>query len=197
MRRSLPALAALTGAALLAAGCGGSKSSTSSVAEKGSVPESASLAPGDATAFVTIDTDSASEGWANVDRLVALVPGARKALDGSLASSLSEDGLTWKKDVRPALGKELVIVVTHDNKPILLLQPGDQAAFERLAHSGTDRPVLAEIEGWQAAADTQADLDAYRKALSTGTIEKSDGSAPRWRASPATRSPAATSTART
>lgn len=139
------------------------------------MPESASLAPGDATAFVTIDTDSASEGWANVDRLVALVPGARKALDGSLASSLSEDGLTWKKDVRPALGKELVIVVTHDNKPILLLQPGDQAAFERLAHSGTDRPVLAEIEGWQAAADTQADLDAYRKALSTGTIEKSDG----------------------
>jgi hypothetical protein len=138
------------------------------------VPDSAALAPADATAFVTIDTDTTSEGWANTGHLVDLVPGARKALDRALASGVGDNGLTWGKDIRPALGKELVVVLTHDNKPIVLLQPGDKAAFRRVADSGPDKAFIAEVEGWQAAAGTQGDLDAYRKALAGGTIQGND-----------------------
>lgn len=170
-RRALPTLAALLATVLLVAGCGGSDSGDSATPATGTVPASAFLAPADATAFITVNTDVGSQAWADAGKLVDLVPGARKAVDQIVAD---RNGPSWAKDVRPMLGKELVVVVTKDNKPIVLLQPADEAAFERVVRSSDDTVVIGEVDGWRIAAQTRGAIDAYTRALGAGTIESSE-----------------------
>lgn len=171
LRRAIPTLAALVASALLVAGCGGSDGGDSASSSSGTVPASASLAPADATAFVTVNTDVGSEAWADAGKLVDLVPGARKMVDGIVADM---DGLKWEEDVRPMLGPELVVVVTKDNKPVVLMQPKDEAAFQRVVESGDGTAAIGEVDGWKVAGEDQASIDAYTAALDAGTIESSE-----------------------
>lgn len=166
-RRVILAVVALLASSLLAAGCGGAGGGDGGASAAGSVPASASLAPADATAFVTVSTDVDGKAWRDAGALVDLVPGVRRAVDG-LADD--RDGLSWARDVRPMLGRELVVVVTRDAKPILLVQPRDEAAFERVVRAGDESVVVGEVDGWTAAAPDRASLDAYTAALAAGTI---------------------------
>ena len=90
--------------ALVAAGCGSSNAATGS-------DSTSSLAPKDAGAFVVIDTDQASAQWKNAEALLAKIPGSEKSLDGALSQIGGAKGLDFKKDVAPAFGKQLVVVV--------------------------------------------------------------------------------------
>jgi hypothetical protein len=168
MRTGLLLLGAALCAALIGSGCAASTERT------GSVPESARLAPADALAFVTVLTDDSSEQWQNAERLLSLLPDARSELIGTVRTELNESDLTWKDDLAPALGDELVVVVSADRKPVLLVQPESTEALAALIAESKEPVVQGAVSDWTALAETQADLDAYRKALNRGTLEGVD-----------------------
>lgn len=163
--RPLTAASILSALALLASGCG------SSAQQAGSVPDSAKLAPADAVAFVTLVTDDSSEQWEKADRLLALFPDARAELVESVQEELAQDDLTWEEDVAPALGDELVVVVTAEQTPVVLLQPESEERLEALLAKSDDAPVSGTVSGWTALAETQAELDAYLAAVDRATLE--------------------------
>lgn len=151
--------------ALALTGCGASTDAT------GSVPESAKLAPANSLAFVTVVTDASSEQWKKADRLLGLFPDARVEVLGAVRTELEAEDLTWEDDVAPALGDELVVVVTADQKPVLLVQPESTEALAALLAGSEDPIVQGAVSDWTALAETQAELDAYRAALGRGTLE--------------------------
>ena len=155
---------------LLAVGCGGAKTSTTS-----SVPASAKQAPADALAFVSLNTDLSSDQWTNAQALADLFPSMKATLTKSIDSALAAQKLDWKTDVEPALGPELVVVVTADSKPVILLQPADEAKLDHLLSLDTGtKPVKGKVGDWTALAQTQADIDAYSAALGRGTLDTVD-----------------------
>jgi Protein of unknown function (DUF3352) len=160
---------AVTGT-LVAAGCGGAENA----AAVGAIPASASLAPADAAAFVTLNTDESSAQWKKADKILSLFPSARTGLTGAVADALSENGVTWADDVAPALGPEVVVVVTADKKPIFLTKPDDEAKLKALLGKSDQSTVLGEVDGWAAVAETQGELDAYAAAVERGTLETVD-----------------------
>lgn len=159
------ALLAAVALAVVVAGCGSSTERT------GSVPESASVAPADALGFVTLVTDDSSEQWKNADRLLGLFPDARTEVLGAVRTELTKEDLTWADDVAPALGDELVVVVTADRKPVLLVQPERKEALAALLANSDDPVVQGTVSDWTALAETQAVLDAYDASLARGTLD--------------------------
>jgi hypothetical protein len=150
---------------LTVAGCAATSEDT------GDVPETAALAPADATAFVTLVTDESSEQWENADRLLGLFPALRSQLLESIRTELAQEDLTWTSDVAPALGDELVVVVTADRKPVVLLQPENEERLAALIAKSDEPLVQGTVDDWTVLAATQADIDAYRAALGRGALE--------------------------
>jgi Protein of unknown function (DUF3352) len=166
-RRAFP-LVSLLAVVALVTGCAGAKTSASSI------PESASLAPADALAYVTLTTDADASQWKQAERLLDRIPGARDALSGSVGNVLQGQGVDWHDDVAPALGPELVVVATAGKQPVVLVQPEDAAKLDGLLAKSTAKPVEATVDGWTALAQTQAALDAYRAALAKGSLDVVD-----------------------
>ena len=163
--RCLSLLAALVALGVLASGCGGAQTSTE-------IPESASLAPVDAVVYATIVTDDDSSQWQKAASVLERIPGTRDGLADAIESALAEDGLDWKRDVAPALGPEVVIVVTAQRRPIVLLEPESETKLEALLDASDEAVVRGEIDGRAVLAEKDADLTAYRAALERGTIEE-------------------------
>jgi hypothetical protein len=180
-RRAIPALVLLAAAlAFATAGCGGAAESGG-----GDVPDSAALAPADALAFATLTTDESSGQWTQASNLVARLPGGSRDLAAELTSALDEQGLTWQDDVAPALGPEVVLVVTHDRKTIVLTKPDDRAKLTALI-AKSDQPVArGTVDGWTALAEQQTDLTAYEASLARGTLAGDDSLAAGFEALPA------------
>jgi Protein of unknown function (DUF3352) len=155
-------------ALLAVSGCGGEKTAASEL------PASASLAPKDAIAFLTIVSDEGSEQWQRGDRLLGMFPGARASFVAEIENDLADEGLSWSKDVAPALGSELVVVVTAGKKPVVLTQPDDADALQTLARKADEPVVTGEVSGWTAIAETQAVLDAYRAGVEQGSLADVD-----------------------
>ena len=166
--RALP-IACLLASLILATGCAGASSTASSI------PESASLAPADALAYATVSTDESSDQWKNATSLLERIPGAENGVSGSIGSALGEQGVDWAKDVRPAIGPELVVVATADQQPIVLVQPSDEAKLDALLAKGDTNYVRGEVDGWEALAQSDAALAGYRAALDKGTLEGVEG----------------------
>jgi hypothetical protein len=164
--RLLTAVSAFAALALLASGCG------TATEQAGSVPESAKLAPRDAIAYMSFLSDEGSDQWKNADRLLALFPGARESLVGELESELEADGLTWSEDVAPALGPEIALVVTGDRGFVALTQPDDEQALAALLQASDEPSVTDTVSGWTVVAEKQAHIDAYRRALSRGSLDE-------------------------
>ena len=162
--RPLHALVAIA-FVLVVAGCAAAPDET------GSVPATAGLAPADAIAFVTLVTDESSEQWENADRLLGLFPDARSELLDSIRTELAQENLSWTSDVAPALGDELVVVVTADRKPVVLLQPESDERLRALIAKSDQPPAKGTVDDWTVLAETQADIDSYRAALGRGTLE--------------------------
>ncbi len=156
----------LVGAALAVAGCGGSET-----AADGSVPSSARLAPADALGFVTLNTDEGSAQWEQAEALLDLFPGAREAVLDEVGEALSDEGLTWDGDVAPALGPEVVVVMTVGRQPVVLTQPDDGAKLDALLEQGDQQLARSTVDGWTALAQDQATLDAYAAAVERGTLD--------------------------
>jgi hypothetical protein len=166
-RRALPVLC-LLGALALVTGCAGAKSTASSI------PDSASLAPADALAYATVVTDEGSDQWKNASRLLERIPGALNGVSSSIDTALGRQGVDWTSDIEPAIGPELVVVATAGKQPVVLVQPSDEAKLDALLAKSDTPSVHAEVDGWEAVAQTQAALDAYRAALAKGTLDDVD-----------------------
>jgi hypothetical protein len=157
--RVIPAV--LAAAALLAvlAGCG----------ESGSAGGSPSAVPADVTAYVSVDTTFEGGQWRAVSELLTRFPEG----EGELDELLDE------KELRDALGPEAVFAVlpgavgSEAEPPVVMLtQPDDLAAFERLLEEGD--AARAEMRGWQVVAEDEGVLDRYRQALEGPSLEGSE-----------------------
>jgi hypothetical protein len=161
MRRLLPFLAL----AALLAGCG-SAAKTSS--RGGSIPAGASVVRAGVVAFVAVDSDTGSSQWKQLDELAQKFPGRDQAV-AKLKQQLTDQGVDYETDVKPALGPELdVAVVSAGNesstKAVALTKPDDPAKFKALVaklnakDSSGDRAVYREVDGWYALSDSQASI---------------------------------------
>src|SRR5690349_13584028 len=103
MRRLLPVLAL----AALLAGCGSTPKSSST---GGSVPAGASEVRAGALAFVSLNSDLGSDQWQQLDKLAQKFPGRDKAV-AQLKQQLTEQGVDYDQDVKPALGPEVDVAV--------------------------------------------------------------------------------------
>ncbi|MFL5946593.1 MAG: DUF3352 domain-containing protein [Gaiellaceae bacterium] len=162
----------LVAAAFLAAGCGGTTSSPASAAD---------IVPASAPVFLALDTDRDSTQWQQVNALAGAFPDKQHAVD-SFKRSLSEDGLDWDDDLEPALGSEVDLVMldfAHPDHTVGLLQPRDEAAFERAVergnkHGGSEQVFYETFRGWTVVANSQAAIDAFEQASDRASKTLSD-----------------------
>jgi hypothetical protein len=161
VRRPLPFLAL----AALLAGCG---SSSKTASTGGSVPAGASVVRAGVAAFVSVDSDTSSSQWQQLDDLAQKFPGRDQALS-KLKQQLTQQGVDYDRDVKPALGPEVDVAVvsagTGDSaKAVALTKPDDPAKFKALVaklnakDSSGNRAVYRERDGWYALSDRQASI---------------------------------------
>jgi hypothetical protein len=131
--------------------------------------------PATAPVFVAIDTDPTSSQWKTVNDLADKFPDKQKAVE-SAKKSMGKDGLDWDRDVKPALGPEIDVVVLdleHPDELVALMQPKDKGAFERAVKKGNaksaakDKLFSEEFRGWEVMADKTSTIDAFKQASQT------------------------------
>ena len=159
---------ALVVGALLLAGCGGGA---------GAGASAASVAPPDTLGFVEVDTDLESDQWQAVQELMDRFPN-RPQLVELLNEQLREESLEYERDVAPALGETVAFVFNGADEEdlVVLTQPDDDAKFDaliaELEEQGDDDLVTGEVDGWRAASESQALIDALADA--DGSLAEDD-----------------------
>ena len=121
--------------------------------------------------FVALDTDLSSSQWQAVDKLASKFPDKQKAVD-SINKQLLKRGLDWDRDLKPALGPELDLVMldfAHPDETVALMQPKDEGAFERAVKKGnagdpSSKVVYEKFRGWTLMSDKQTAIDAFKQA---------------------------------
>jgi len=148
-------------------GCGAKTEPSSSL------PSGADFAPAGSVLYVTGVTDPSSSQWQKADELLGRFPG-RDELLASARKDLAKDGLTWERDVKPALGDELNLVLLSYKDPehnfVGFTKPRDEAKFAKVLESGkpADRLVHRKIDGWTVFADNERALDNFATAQAAG-----------------------------
>ena len=166
---------ALTVAAfvLLATGCGGS-SAPGGAAE---------VVPGDAAFYAVVDTDFEGGQLDAVQELASRFPDGEDLLGRIVQEIESESGeeLDFEQDVDPALGPEVALVVLapepnagDDGTVVVLTQPDDEEALQRLIEKGDEPAVSRAVGDWHAISEDDAALDRYEAALEGGRLADSD-----------------------
>lgn len=150
--------------ALATAGCGGAA---------GSGPDGAAEAPANATFFVAVDTDFESTQWDNARTLVAKFPDGDRAVD-FLLDQLSEDGVDFEADVKPALGPEVDIVgfdlAAGEQNIVGLTQPKDEQKLRELLEKGDEPVVVRRIGEWTAFAENDEIINRFMDARDEGRL---------------------------
>jgi hypothetical protein len=156
--------------ALAAAGCG-------SETKKSELPAGAAFAPASAAAYIAGVTDPSSEQWRNADHLLSRFPGRSKLLD-ELRKEFRKDGLSWERDIKPALGPDINVVwldfADGGDNVVGYAKPKDRAKFIKLLESGDDPTAFREIEGWTVFADKKKQLDRFAAARRSGSLADDD-----------------------
>ena len=149
--------------------------------------------PADVFVYASVDTDFDGEGWAALEEFAARFPGGDNLMQ-SLADDLGdEEGLDFENDVKPALGDEVALVVldapaapeleaappgsefySDEEQVVILLQPEDEAAFQRLLEKSNMPPVTDQVDDWTVVAETQESLDAFRERLDGPRLDGSE-----------------------
>jgi hypothetical protein len=144
------------------AGCGGTTNPSSGAAD---------IVPASVPLFVAINSDSSSSQWQTVNELANKFPDKQKAVD-SIKQQLQKKGLDWERDLKPALGPELDVVMldfAHPDETVALMQPKDEGAFERAVKKGntadsSSKLVYEKFHGWTVMSDKQAAIDSFKQA---------------------------------
>jgi len=164
MMRLIPC-GVLVAIALAVSGCGTTK-------QAGSVPDGAEFAPASSAVYISGITDPNSSQWEKADKLLGRFPGREKLL-ASFRKDLRKDNLTWERDVKPALGDELNLVLLSfedpDHNYVFFTKPKDEAKFNKLLESGDDDDfqVHRKIDGWTVFADNKRSLENFEQAQSS------------------------------
>jgi Protein of unknown function (DUF3352) len=181
-------IALLAALAVAASGCGGGGKSGAS-SESG-----ASIVTGNALAFVSVDSELDSSQWEKVDDLSRKFPGRDKAL-AALKKELAGQNVEWDRDIDPALGPEVDVVVARGptlekTAVAFLTKPDDPDKFRQLVKKidstdgdGSTPTAVREVDGWYLAAENEAAIDRVLKgsgdALSdNGTFDDALGELP-------------------
>lgn len=147
-------LAAIAVLAVLAAGCGGGGGSSSST-------DAASVVPGDALAFATIDTDASSSQVSSALDILDKFPIKARA-ERQLRAAIRRQGVDLHTLTTTA-GSEVDVAVLRVNGqpvPVGFAKPSDEKAFDaQLEKAGSKHDT---IDGWTVFADRQAELDAVK-----------------------------------
>jgi hypothetical protein len=163
------AVALVTGLAVTAAGCGGSSNASSAAG--------ADVAPASARLFISVNTDFEGDQIKTFRTLLDKFPGSDGLLRMALAE-LEQEDVDFERDVKPALGPELDIVVldlgqdgeASNPEVVALLQPGDPAKLDVLLEKDRDGTptVKEEVDGWTVLAENQASIDRFKQMRSSG-----------------------------
>jgi hypothetical protein len=129
------------------------------------------MVPGDTAAYVAVDSDLDSSQWTTLDSLVSQIPGARSAVLDTVSKGLESQDITFDEDVAPALGPVVVVTVSAAGDVVALTQPEDSAKLQQLVATTGEPLVTADVDGWTAVAESQADIDAYRQSLARGALD--------------------------
>jgi hypothetical protein len=161
-RLRILALAPLAVLVLFSAGCGGAQNTGLSAAP------GAQLVRDDTLVFVSVNTDTSSSQWRQLDTLSQKFPGRDQAI-AQLERNLAGQGVSYQNDIKPALGPEFDFVLgtgggsLNDMTAIGLTKPEDPAKFVALAKKsdqGSTASVTRKLDnGWYAVSDNQADID--------------------------------------
>jgi hypothetical protein len=150
------------------------------------VGAAADVVPADVFVYASVDTDFDGDGWAALEEFAARFPNGENLLQ-SLADEVNsgEEGIDFEADVKPALGDEVAFVVLDapaedtlaegtSESFVLLLQPDDDAAFQRLLEKSDEPPVTDEVDGWTVVAETQESLDSFLERLDGPRLDGSE-----------------------
>jgi hypothetical protein len=164
---------------LAACGSGGGNRAFSG----GSTPSGAALVRTGLFAFVSIDSDTGSGQWQQLDDLAHKFPGRDKAI-AHLNAELTKDGVDYEEDVKPALGPELDLAVVsagteESTRVVGLTKPDDPAKFKALvtklnaSDSGGDKAVYRDVgDGWYAISHSQIAITSALKGDQTALAEE-------------------------
>jgi Protein of unknown function (DUF3352) len=157
--------------AIVLAGCGGSQSGVSG-------DSSASLITDNALAFASVDTDLHSDQWQTVDDLLNKFPG-REQVIAFLRSALGDQDLRYDRDIDPALGPEVDLVVAMNGGQVafaVLTQPDDldklKALVAKLNEDGAEPVVYRKVGDWYAISQSDQSLDGVLAPDGGGTLDK-------------------------
>ena len=157
----------LAGLALAAAGCGGGGGGGGNA-----LPAAAKVVPASAAVLISVKTDFSSSQFKNALALL------RKFPDGlrSLRRFSAQNGhIDFERDVKPAFGPEFDVVLLDfkngGNHTVGLTQPRNKAKFAALMNKGPDKSATGEVNGWSVVADSQSQIDAFRRASSGDKLD--------------------------
>ncbi len=160
---------------LALAACGGGETDVGTGLGEGGA--GAEFAPATASAFVELDTDVDGAQWEKSASLLERFPGRGEVLH-DIRQEWERQGLTWERDVKPALGDAVYAVwldFANDGQNVVgFAKPRDRAKFERLLESGDEETVYREVDGWLVFAETRALLDRFQKARSGEALADQD-----------------------
>ena len=138
MTRLIPPAALAAVAAIVTAGC-----ASATASRPGALDGAASVVPGDAVAFVAANTDLTSARWHTVGNVL-------------LNDVEQQTKLSWRDDVKPALGDEVDVAVLKDKQVVTLTQPRDDAKLSALATKYNVK--TRKVGDWTAIAKTDTAL---------------------------------------
>jgi hypothetical protein len=154
----------LVAIALAVSGCGSDK-------QAGTVPAGADFAPASSAVYISGVTDPSSSQWEKAETLLGRFPGRDKLL-ASFRKDMQKEGLSWERDIKPALGDELSLVLLDfedaDHNYVFFTKPKDEAKFDKFIEVGDDPQVHRKINGWTVFADNKLSLDKFEQARSSG-----------------------------
>ncbi len=157
---------------LLAAGCGGGGGGGGLADESG-----ASVAPATVPVFVSMNSDLDSEQWNTAEDLLDKFPGSDRVI-AELRKSLTEEGVDYERDVKPALGDEVSIVwLDFENggdNVVVVADAKDEAKMNELLAKGDDPPRHEQVDGFTVIADEQAAIDRFKQARGEETLEDNE-----------------------
>jgi hypothetical protein len=164
-------IGACAAAVVLASGCGGDGG--------GAETEGADRVPASADLFAAINTDFEGEQWQTASDLLEKFPGGDLAVQ-SFLDSAEEDDVDFERDIKPAIGPELDIVIvefpTGGAEPdvVALTQPRDREKFDALMEKGDEPAVYEIVDDWAVIAETQEAIDRFQQAAEEDTLGGSD-----------------------
>jgi hypothetical protein len=158
-------------AALAAGACGGDGGGDG-------VGAGAEIAPASSAVFVSVANDPNGEQWQTAEELVGRFPSGRDAV-AEFVEGLEEEGLDFERDVRPALGPEVDLVVLdiasaeRGEGTVVLTQPPDEAKLEALVAKGDD-VAYEMVDDWAVIAEDAAAIAAFEEARGDESLAETE-----------------------